>query len=94
MKKIFYFIKYIAEKKFYIHLHPMRIALSKFIYLGFVLIFCSVRSWALAPSPPEPPQGTPPPGVPIDSSIVILIIAAIVYALYLTHKKIQTKAKI
>lgn len=70
----------------------MRIALSKFYYLGIVLVFCSAQSWALAPSPPEPPQGTVPPGVPIDNSIFILIIFAVGYGLYAIYRRSRLKA--
>ena len=69
----------------------MRIALSKFFYLVIALVFSTAHSWALAPNPPEPPQGTVPPGLPIDTSISILIVAALVYAFYAIYKKTRIK---
>lgn len=71
----------------------MRIALSKFFYLGFVVIFCSAPSWALAPSPPEPPQGTAPPGMPIDNSIIVLMVVAIIYASFIIYRKKNKNGK-
>ncbi|UAB76475.1 hypothetical protein INR78_05655 [Mesoflavibacter sp. SCSIO 43206] len=39
--------------------------------------------------PPPPPPPVPPPGLPIDSGIVFLIVAALIYGVYkvIKHKQ-------
>ncbi|WP_417369496.1 PID-CTERM protein-sorting domain-containing protein [Gelidibacter japonicus] len=40
-------------------------------------------------SGPPPPQGSPPPGLPIDDGLVVLLVAALIYGVYiiLRHSK-------
>ncbi|MBA6153904.1 hypothetical protein H3Z82_14310 [Gelidibacter gilvus] len=44
--------------------------------------------------PPTPQGGTPPPGLPIDDGLIILLAVALIYGIYiiLKHSKKQTEA--
>ena len=61
---------------------------NKIILASISLFFLGFVSTAQTPTPPPPvPSGPPPPvGFPIDSSIFILIVAALVYGIYKTYK--------
>jgi hypothetical protein len=49
-------------------------------------IFCYAAPPAGGPPPPTPP---PPPGLPIDTSIIFLVILALIYAGYKLKPKIS-----
>ena len=57
----------------------MRIVPSK-IVLILVGFLCSNLTFA-APNPPSPIP-PPPPGLPIDGSLVVLVIASLIFGLY------------
>ena len=62
--------------------------------LLYLLIFCVVNVHA-RPTPPAPPQQNPlggtdvptPPSGPIDDQIIILLIVALVYGIYVVYCK-------
>ncbi len=54
-------------------------------------IFCYGAPPAGGPPPPTPP---PPPGLPIDSSIVFLVLLALVYAGYKLKLKTYKKTAV
>jgi len=66
----------------------------KFILKNIVVLFSLLLSsavFASGPTPPSPPQGTPPPDIPVDQYVVVLIAMALVFAFYSFRKKIYTK---
>lgn len=79
--------------KFYIFVAMKSPQLQKI--LGLVMFFCVGFCFAGPPSDPPPPLGPPvePPGMPIDSSIYILVVAAISYGMYSTLRLSRNKKK-
>lgn len=53
-------------------------------------LLVSVVAFA-GPVGPPPPQVPPPPGLPIDSGVMALAVAALVYGLYKVHQFKQNK---
>ncbi|MEO8517290.1 MAG: hypothetical protein ABI426_11110 [Flavobacterium sp.] len=64
----------------------MNIAPNK-INLSLLVVLITLSTYAQAPAGgPPPPTPPPPPGLPIDGSLGLLIIAAIVYGIYALNK--------
>jgi hypothetical protein len=69
----------------------MKIAPRK-ISLSLLVLLTTLSTFAAPPVGPPPPTPPPPPGLPIDSSIVLLVFVAIVYGFYTLNKfKLQSK---
>ena len=62
----------------------MKIVLNRFFFI-ILTVFYFNPCLANGPTPPQPIP-VPPPGLPIDDGIYILIIAAIIYGLYATNQ--------
>jgi hypothetical protein len=67
-------------------------------YIYFIILFLCVGFTFAGPpaeGPPPPPLGPPPPppiGVPIDGSILILVIAALSYGFFIMKYKTKKRA--
>jgi len=67
----------------------MKFSLKNLVALSVLLLSPAV--FAVAPAPPTPPQGTPPPDLPVDQYVFILIGMALILAFYSFRKKLYTK---
>ena len=84
IKILLYLSKYFARKKFYLLLHPMKFVPNCFlILLAIMLPFFDGNA---APGNPPPPSPDPPPGAPIDSGIILLLFAAILYGIFKVYE--------
>ena len=80
IKNLLYLSKYFARKNFYLLLHPMKFVPNCIlILLAIMLPFFDGNA---APGNPPPPSPDPPPSVPIDSGIVLILVAAIIYGIF------------
>jgi len=59
--------------------------------VAIVALLLSPAVFAVAPVPPAPPQGTPPPDLPIDQYLIGFIGMALVFAFYSFKKKTYIK---
>lgn len=73
-----------VEKKFYIHLRPMNKLSS---ILAFLLLLVSLPTEAK--QGPPPPYATPPPGLPIDTNLVVLLVVLLIYGAYKIYQNKQ-----
>ena len=57
------------------------------LFMFFNLIF--LFQTASVPPPPDDQNPTPPPGLPVDSGLVILVVVALFYGVYkiIKHKQ-------
>ncbi len=55
------------------------------IVTTFVAIFVSIHSWSQ--QAPPPPQRTFPPGLPIDSDLIYLVLSGILLGLFFLLRK-------
>lgn len=73
----------------------MKTIVCRFL-IFFITLFSVIDGYA-APSPPMPgaKRPPPPPGLPIDENILVLLIMAIVFGIYIICKhQLKTKAPI
>lgn len=67
----------------------MRFILKNIVVL--FAIFLSGTAFADTPPAPNPPQGTPPPEMPVDQYFYVLLAIAVFFAFYSFKKKISIK---
>jgi len=58
----------------------MRPQIVKIATILFITFFVTITSWSQ--QVPPPPERTPPPGLPIDSDLVYLILLGILLGLF------------
>jgi len=79
---LIFLAKNFVKKNFYLLLHPMKIVPEK------ILSILAIGFSSLAYAAPPPPTGVPggPPRVSVDSGVVLLFAAAILYSFYKIHQ--------
>lgn len=80
--------KYFDKKIFYLLLQPMKMD-PRFISTLLTLLGATLTCVA-APDPPPPQVPPTPPGLPIDGSLVVLFVIALVYGLYKVYQDKKT----
>ncbi|MFZ4106500.1 hypothetical protein [Flavobacterium sp.] len=65
----------------------MKIYLSKILLFCFVLLSCN--EIGASTNPPQPIDPLPPPPLPVDGYIMLLVTLAIVIAFYKIYSKIK-----
>lgn len=67
-------------------MRPQIVTILTFI-VGLCSSFNASAQLTSGGDPPPPPPTTPPPELPLDSAIWMLVVAGVVYGIYLTVKK-------
>lgn len=68
----------------------MKIITNRFFIL--IAFLCNIINAIAKPHPPNPYKKPPPPGLPIDESILILFLLALLFGIYIIYKD-QLKQK-
>jgi hypothetical protein len=65
----------------------MKKKINIYVLSFFFILFCSVVNSQTKIIPPEPKPAAPPPGLPIDGGLSLLLIGAVVYGAYQVKQK-------
>lgn len=70
---------------------------KKILVSASLFLLGAVSAFAQQQGPPQPrmsTMSTPPPGLPIDSSIIFLFALALVYGIYITFRLSKKESKL
>lgn len=70
-------------------MRPQIVTILTFIVGLFGTFSASAQLTSGGTPPPPPPTRTPPPELPLDSAILLLLIAGVIYGVYFTMKKVK-----
>jgi hypothetical protein len=65
----------------------MKILSNKFYFL-IVALFMFINTVTAQPEPPPPEELPDPPVVPIDGLLTVFIVVAVVFGIYIIHRKL------